>query len=97
MTAPGLPNHGDTVDLVLDGFGNDGVASNLPSSSLNFGFCRQLGSRLGSLTRDIFDAQGLPYPRASVVATALEMTINLLRTDRYLAILPESVSTFRPD
>src|SRR6476620_3132664 len=34
-----------------------------------------LGSRLGSLTRDIFDAQGLPYPRASVVATALEMTI----------------------
>ena len=40
MTAPGLPNHGDTVDLVLDGFGNDGVASNLPSSSLNFGFCR---------------------------------------------------------
>ena len=53
-----------------------------------------LGSRLGSLTRDIFDAQKLPYPRASVVATALEMTINLLRTDRYLAILPESVFTF---
>ena len=53
-----------------------------------------LGSRLGSLTRDIFDAQELPYPRASVVATALEMTINLLRTDRYLAILPESIFTF---
>ena len=51
-------------------------------------------NRLGSLTRDIFDAQELPYPRASVVATALEMTINLLRTDRYLAILPESVFTF---
>jgi DNA-binding transcriptional LysR family regulator len=44
--------------------------------------------------RDIFDAQGLPCPRASVVATALEMTINLLRTDRYLAILPESVFNF---
>ena len=39
-----------------------------------------LGSRLGSLTRDIFDAQELLYPRASVVAIALEMTINLLRT-----------------
>src|SRR4030088_1426800 len=53
-----------------------------------------LGNRFGSHARDIFDAQGLPYPRASVVATALEMTINLLRTDRYLAILPESVFTF---
>jgi DNA-binding transcriptional LysR family regulator len=53
-----------------------------------------LSSRLGSLTREVFDAQELPYPRASVVATALEMTINLLRTDRYLAILPESVFTF---
>jgi DNA-binding transcriptional LysR family regulator len=52
------------------------------------------GSRFGSLARDIFDAQGLPCPRASVVATALEMTINLLRTDRYLAILPESVFNF---
>jgi DNA-binding transcriptional LysR family regulator len=52
------------------------------------------GNRLGSLTRNIFDAQGLPYPRASVVATALEMTVSLLRTDRYLAILPESVFTF---
>ncbi len=53
-----------------------------------------LGNRLGSLTRDIFDAERLPYPRASVVATALELTINLLRTDRYLAILPESLFTF---
>ena len=26
MTAPGLPNHGDTVDLVLDGFGKFGQA-----------------------------------------------------------------------
>jgi DNA-binding transcriptional LysR family regulator len=52
------------------------------------------GSRFGSLARQIFDAQGLPCPRASVLATALEMTINLLRTDRYLAILPESVFNF---
>lgn len=29
-----------------------------------------------------------------MVATALEMTVSLLRTDRYLAILPESVFTF---
>src|SRR5437763_1236701 len=53
-----------------------------------------LGSRFGSLARDIFDAQELPCPRASVLATALEMTINLLRTDRYLAIVPESVLNF---
>jgi DNA-binding transcriptional LysR family regulator len=53
-----------------------------------------VGSRFGSLARDIFDAQGLPWPRASVLATALEMTINLLRMDRYLAILPESVFNF---
>jgi DNA-binding transcriptional LysR family regulator len=52
------------------------------------------GNRFGSLARNIFDAQGLPCPRASVLATALEMTINLLRTDRYLAILPESVFNF---
>ena len=26
MTAPGLPNHGDTVDLVQDGFGKFGQA-----------------------------------------------------------------------
>src|SRR5262249_29574440 len=53
-----------------------------------------VGSRYGSLARTIFDAQGLPCPRASVLATALEMTINLVRTDRYLAILPESVFNF---
>lgn len=51
-------------------------------------------SRFGSLAREIFDAQGLPCPRASVLATALEMTINLLRTNRYLAILPKSVFNF---
>ena len=55
-----------------------------------------LGNRLGSLTRDIFDAQGLPYPRASVVATALEMTINLLRTDRYPRFSPNSCSLSPP-
>src|SRR3982074_1861892 len=52
------------------------------------------GSRFGSLARQIFDAQGLPCPRASVLATALEMTINLLRKDRYLALAPASVFPF---
>jgi DNA-binding transcriptional LysR family regulator len=51
-------------------------------------------TRFGSLTRDIFRAKGLPCPRASVIATGLEMTVNLLGTGRYLAIHPESVVTF---
>ena len=52
------------------------------------------GTRFGSLARDIFAAKGLPCPRASVIATGLEMTINLLGTGRYLAIHPASVLTF---
>ena len=52
------------------------------------------GTRFGSLARDIFNAKGLPCPRASVVAYGLEMTTNLLATGRYLAIQPESVFTF---
>ena len=36
-----------------------------------------------------FFASDLPLPRATVVATALEMRANLLRTGRYLSILPE--------
>jgi DNA-binding transcriptional LysR family regulator len=51
-------------------------------------------TRFGSLTRDIFRAKGLPCPRAAVIATGLEMTMNLLGTGRYLAIHPESVVTF---
>ena len=30
LTAPRLPNHGDTVDLVLDGFGSFGQADREP-------------------------------------------------------------------
>jgi DNA-binding transcriptional LysR family regulator len=52
------------------------------------------GTRFGSLVRDIFDTKGLPCPRASVIATGLDMTINLLGTGRYLTIHPESVFTF---
>jgi DNA-binding transcriptional LysR family regulator len=51
-------------------------------------------TRFGSLVRDIFGAAGLPYPRASVVSSGLEMTINLLGTGRYLTIHPESVLAF---
>ena len=36
-----------------------------------------------------FAPAGLRYPRATVVATALEMRANLLRTGRYLSIVPE--------
>lgn len=49
---------------------------------------------LGLLAAEVFRAKGLDFPRASVVSLALEMTINLLRTGRYLAILPESVLRF---
>ena len=43
----------------------------------------------GSTVVDAFRAGGLDFPRATVVATALEMRANLLRTGRYLTILPE--------
>ena len=43
----------------------------------------------GSFVVDAFRAGGLDFPRATVVATALEMRANLLRTGRYLSIVPE--------
>jgi DNA-binding transcriptional LysR family regulator len=52
------------------------------------------GTRFGSIARDIFAANGLPFPRAAVVALGLEVTNNLLKTGRYLAIYPDSVLTF---
>jgi DNA-binding transcriptional LysR family regulator len=52
------------------------------------------GTRFGSIVGDIFAARGLSLPRAAVVALGLEMTNNVLRTGRYLAIHPESVLTF---
>lgn len=52
------------------------------------------GERFGSLVTNIFNANGLPYPRASVTAYGLEMAANLLKTGHYLAIQPESVLTF---
>src|SRR5262245_13935370 len=43
----------------------------------------------GPFVMDAFRAAGLQFPRAAVVSTAFEMIANLLRTGRYLAILPE--------
>jgi len=43
----------------------------------------------GSFVVEAFRASGLDFPRATVVAIALEMRTNLLRTGRYLSIIPE--------
>jgi DNA-binding transcriptional LysR family regulator len=52
------------------------------------------GTRWGSITRDIFAARGLPFPRAAMVALGVEMTNDLLRTGRYLTIHPECILNF---
>jgi len=46
-------------------------------------------SYFGSFVVDAFRASGLTLPHLTVVTTALEMRANLLRTGRYLTILPE--------
>jgi molybdate transport repressor ModE-like protein len=51
----------------------------LPSSDNTF----------GAFVTEAFRASGLAVPRATVVATALEIRANLLRTGRYLSIIPE--------
>ena len=43
----------------------------------------------GSFVVDAFRASGLDYPRATVITSRLEMRANLLRTGRYLSIIPE--------
>jgi DNA-binding transcriptional LysR family regulator len=45
--------------------------------------------RFGSYVVDVFWAAGLDFPRAAVVASALELRANLLKTGRYLAIFPD--------
>jgi DNA-binding transcriptional LysR family regulator len=47
------------------------------------------GDPFGAFVLDTFHASGLDLPRATVVGTALEMRANLLRTGRYLTIVPE--------
>ena len=43
----------------------------------------------GSFVTDAFRAGGLDYPRAVVFASALGLRANLLRTGRYLSVIPE--------
>src|SRR5437667_10258453 len=43
----------------------------------------------GSFVTNAFRAGGLDYPRATVVTSALEIRANLLRTGRYLSVIPE--------
>jgi DNA-binding transcriptional LysR family regulator len=51
-------------------------------------------SPVGAVSVQAFHASGLEFPRATVVAFAHEMRINLLATGRYLSIFPESVLQF---
>jgi DNA-binding transcriptional LysR family regulator len=43
----------------------------------------------GSFVTEAFRSAGLEYPRATVATSALEIRANLLRTGRYLSIVPE--------
>jgi DNA-binding transcriptional LysR family regulator len=43
----------------------------------------------GTFVTEAFRSAGLEYPRATVATSALEMRANLLRTGRYLSIVPE--------
>jgi DNA-binding transcriptional LysR family regulator len=43
----------------------------------------------GPFVVEAFRASGLDFPRATVVASAIEMCANLLRTGRYLSVIPE--------
>jgi DNA-binding transcriptional LysR family regulator len=43
----------------------------------------------GSFVTDAFRAAGLEYPRATVITSGLEIRANLLRTGRYLSVIPE--------
>jgi DNA-binding transcriptional LysR family regulator len=51
-------------------------------------------SPVGAVSVQAFRASGLEFPRATVVAFAHEMRINLLASGRYLSIFPESVLQF---
>ena len=51
-------------------------------------------SPVGSFVAEAFRAQGLDFPRVTVVAFAYEVRVSLLATNRYLTILPESVLRF---
>jgi DNA-binding transcriptional LysR family regulator len=52
------------------------------------------GSVLGAITMEAFRANGLDYPRVTVVAVSREVRTFLLATGRFLTILPTSVLSF---
>jgi len=49
---------------------------------------------VGTLFADAFRAQGLDFPRTTVIADSLQLYFALLATGRYLAILPGSMLRF---
>jgi DNA-binding transcriptional LysR family regulator len=51
-------------------------------------------SAVGSFLAEAFQGQGLDFPPTAVVAFAYEIRVNLVATNRYLTILPESVLRF---
>ena len=51
-------------------------------------------SQVGSVAVEAFRASGVDFPRATVIAFAHELRINLLRTGRYLTVLPQSILRF---
>ena len=51
-------------------------------------------SQVGSVAVEAFRASGLDFPHMTVVAFAYDLRTNLLRTGRYLTILPQSVLRF---
>jgi DNA-binding transcriptional LysR family regulator len=44
---------------------------------------------VGSFLANAFRASGLDYPRATVITAALEIRANLLRTGRYISVVPQ--------
>jgi DNA-binding transcriptional LysR family regulator len=50
----------------------------------------------GSSIAEAFRATGLDFPRATVFADGHELRISLLRTGRYLTVLPEFLLRFSP-
>src|SRR5215475_9050666 len=61
---------------------------------MNCGSCHRRGRPLDLWLGISLGAKGLHCPRAAVIASGLEATINLVGTGRYLTIHPESVFTF---
>jgi DNA-binding transcriptional LysR family regulator len=51
-------------------------------------------SEFGQFVLDAFHANGLAFPNVTVTAAGIELRANLLRTGRYLSIIPEFLLQF---